>query len=325
MVAECAIDHGVAPVPTTRGGSRAGYARWTAFIHRGGLSQYADRRNDALFDGVSRMSAYLHYGMVSPFRLAREAHARRGDGPAKYLDELLIWREVAYAFCYWHPSPTTVDAIPPWARDTLAEHEGDPRTIQSWESLARARTGDALWDAAQQSLLIHGALHNNVRMTWGKAIPAWTRSAHDALSMLEALNHRYALDGRDPASYGGLLWCLGQFDRPFSPPMPVLGTVRPRPTAQRHQRQARRAVGPVHRRRHRPTCPNPPQGPPCKWRGLDLRLRLAHLGARVRLCRGASRPRPGLAPVVLPRLGAALPWHARTARHHAGTRPGRGL
>ena len=26
------------------------------------------------------------------------------------------------------------------------------------------------------------------------------------------LNHRYALDGRDPASFGGLLWCFGAFD-----------------------------------------------------------------------------------------------------------------
>ena len=38
------------------------------------------------------------------------------------------------------------------------------------------------------------------------------------------LNHRYALDGRDPASYGGLLWCLGQFDRPFEPETNIFGT-----------------------------------------------------------------------------------------------------
>ena len=41
------------------------------------------------------------------------------------------------------------------------------------------------------------------------------------------LNHRYALDGNDPNSYGGLLWCLGQFDRAF-PPGPVFGKVRQR-------------------------------------------------------------------------------------------------
>ena len=50
------------------------------------------------------------------------------------------------------------------------------------------------------------------------------------------LNHRYALDGRDPASYGGLLWCLGQFDRPFKPEQPIFGTVRTRPLEE-HQRR----------------------------------------------------------------------------------------
>jgi hypothetical protein len=41
---------------------------------RQGLALYAARRNDALQrDGVSRLSAYHHYGMVSPFKLAREA------------------------------------------------------------------------------------------------------------------------------------------------------------------------------------------------------------------------------------------------------------
>lgn len=50
--------------------------------------------------------------------------------------------------------------------------------------------------------------------------------------MMIDLNHRYALDGRDPASYGGILWCLGQFDRPFQPAQPIFGTVRSRPTSE---------------------------------------------------------------------------------------------
>ncbi len=67
-------------------------------------------------------------------------------------------------------------------------------------------------------------------MTWGKALLHWTRSPKEALELLIDLNHRYALDGRDPASYGGILWCFGLFDRPFSPEQPILGVVRPRST-----------------------------------------------------------------------------------------------
>jgi len=236
LVALCEIDHGVGPVPHTRGGTVAGYARWREFVGAGRLDRYAAKRNDATIDGVSRMSAYFHYGMVSTFRIVRECAARGGDGPDKYLDELLVWRELAYAFCYWHDAPETLEAIPAWARETLARHESDTRTQHSWETLARSGTGDALWDTAQQSLRVHGELHNNVRMTWGKAIPMWSSDATESLERLIDLNHRYALDGRDPSSYGGLLWCLGQFDRPFSPEVKVLGTVRPRLSDEHRQR-----------------------------------------------------------------------------------------
>ncbi|HBP19936.1 MAG TPA: deoxyribodipyrimidine photolyase, partial [Planctomycetes bacterium] len=236
LVASCRIDHSVAPIPGTRGGSRAGYERWDAF-RRAGLDRYATRRDDPLEEGVSRLSAYLHYGMVSPLRIAREAHQRGGKGAEKFLDELLIWRELAYAFCRHVPDHESLAALPAWALATLREHEGDPRpALLDEETLERARSGDALWDAAQASLRIHGELHNNVRMTWGKALLRWTPDAATALRRLVDLNHRFALDGRDPASYGGILWCLGQFDRPFPPGAPILGEVRDR-TTQQHARR----------------------------------------------------------------------------------------
>jgi photolyase PhrII len=233
LVSRCDIDHGVPPVADTLGGSVEGYRRWNAFV-AGPLKQYAAKRNDPLSGVASRMSAYLHYGMVSPMRLAREANSRNAE---KYLDELLIWRELAYGFCFYRPEYATVSALPKWALQTLKQHEADPRpALYSWETLSRARTDDPLWNACQESLQRHGELHNNVRMTWGKAFLRWTRTAQEALELLIDLNHRYALDGRDPASYGGILWCLGQFDRPFEPEQPVLGTVRDRPTREHAQR-----------------------------------------------------------------------------------------
>ncbi|MEM9354694.1 MAG: FAD-dependent oxidoreductase [Pseudomonadota bacterium] len=236
LVAECEIDHTISPVPHTTGGSVAGYDRWNRFKDTK-LSRYAKTRNNPLADGVSRLSAYLHYGMVAPQRIAREAVEIDNDGAKKFLDELLIWRELAYAFCFYRDDHDRVSALPPWAIETLAKHESDPRpALFSWETLARGSTQDVLWDAAQKSLLIHGELHNNVRMTWGKALLNWTKDAKQALAMLIDLNHRYALDGRDPASYGGILWCLGQFDRPFPPARPILGTVRDRSTAQHSSR-----------------------------------------------------------------------------------------
>ncbi len=259
LCAACDIDHSVPPVPHTPGGSRAGYSRWDAF-KRAGLASYHRRRNDAAERwprGVSRLSAYLHHGQVSPFRIAREAHAAGGEGAQKLLDELLIWRELAYNFCYFTEDPEQLGALPDWARRTLSEHADDPRERSiDWETLARGRTGDRLWDLAQRSLLVHGELHNNLRMTWAKAIPHWTATPARALAMLIDLNHRFALDGSDPNSYGGLLWTLGLFDRPFSPERPVTGSLRARGTAEHARRldldvYARKVEAPAASRRLR--------------------------------------------------------------------------
>lgn len=234
LVAACEIDHAVAPVPATPGGARAGYARWEDFKQRG-LDTYAQRRNNPLDrDGVSRLSPWLHLGCVSPLRIAREAAARGSAGAEKLLDELLVWRELAWHWCACTPEPDSLQALPAWAQATLQAHAHDPRPQRlSEEALARAQSGDPLWDAAQLSLLRHGELHNNVRMTWGKALLGWTASPQEALRRLIDLNHRYALDGRDPASYGGLLGCLGLFERPAEEHQPIYGAVRTR-TPQAH-------------------------------------------------------------------------------------------
>jgi hypothetical protein len=184
-------------------------------------------------DAVSRLSPYLHYGCVSPFRIAGEAMAHGGGGAEKFLDELLIWRELSHHFCFRSEHLESLDALPAWAADSLTEHELDSRDQTfDWETLARGRTGSPLWDLAQRSLLRQGELHNNLRMTWGKALLPWSQRASRALKLMIDLNHRFALDGSDPNSYGGLLWCLGQFDRAF-PPGPVFGKVRQR-SLQRH-------------------------------------------------------------------------------------------
>jgi photolyase PhrII len=235
-VAQCDIDHSVGPVVDTIGGSQNGYSRWTAFLQRG-MKNYHLARNAAEIDGVSRMSAYLHYGMVSPFRIAREAKLQAGPGAEKFLDELLIWRELAYNFCFHRQDHDSWTALPDWAQHTLLQHQSDPRIeTYDWETLARGRTADSLWNAAQQSLLRHGELHNNLRMTWGKSLLSWVQDPRTALQLIIDLNHRYALDGRDPCSYAGILWCLGQFDRPFKPEQQILGVVRPRTTTEHARR-----------------------------------------------------------------------------------------
>ena len=64
------------------------------------MLSYQDLREGLWYrDGVSRLSAYHHFGMVSPFKIARDAKGHRSSGADKFADEFLTWRELAYAFC----------------------------------------------------------------------------------------------------------------------------------------------------------------------------------------------------------------------------------
>lgn len=235
LVAAARVDQGVPPVAGTVGGSKAGYARWEAWMRdRGGLKTYAQRRGDALDPaGVSRMSGYVNAGFVSSMRLAREAKRAGGAGVEKWLNEFLSWRGMSVAYCYhgWsvHACPSLgrgkVSApdirehsdpglwlLPTWAQRTLQEHRHDPRgKVFSRDELAYGRTNDGAWNGMQQYLVETGELHNNARMGWGGAVVGWTDSPEEAMATLVDLNHTFAYDGHAPPSYGGLFSSLGLF------------------------------------------------------------------------------------------------------------------
>ena len=231
LTAACAIDHAVPPVPEFPGGEEAADAHWADWRDTR-LAGYAAKRNDALQETyVSRLSPYLRHGMIAATRLAREAAAVGGKGADKFLDELLIWREMSWAYAHYVPDHDTVAIIPDWAWETLKRREIDLRpALYDWETLARGESDDALWNAAQLAYFRRGYLHNNLRMTWAKELLTWTPGPERTAELLVDLNNRYSLDGGDPNSYSGLFWCLGAFDRPFEPERAIFGTVRHRST-----------------------------------------------------------------------------------------------
>jgi deoxyribodipyrimidine photo-lyase len=122
---------------------------------------------------------------------------------------------------------TLAGLLPDWAKATLDKHAADRREhLYSLEQFEAADTHDDLWNAAQSELVATGRMHNYLRMLWGKKVLEWTGTPEEGYRILEHLNNKYAVDGRDPNSYTGILWCFGLFDRPWPPERWVFGTVR---------------------------------------------------------------------------------------------------
>lgn len=241
------IRHDIRPI-AQRGGERAAWARLAAFVD-GPLDTYGDRPRALAADATSGLSGDLHWGHLSPWAVLDAIAARfqwsvpfgaKSRGGKKegwwqlpppveaYLDELVTWREIGALWADRRADAATFDALPPWAKATLAAHHGDTRSHRYDRSqFEQARTHDPLWNAAQRQLVREGRIASTLRMLWGKKVLEWSATPEEAFDTLLTLNDRYAIDGRDPNSVTGVAWVFGRFDRPWPPDKPVIGTLRP--------------------------------------------------------------------------------------------------
>ena len=176
------------------------------------LGDYAVNRNDPTKNGQSNMSPYLHFGQLSPQRLAWEVHQSDLSTEVResYLEELIVRRELADNFCFYESSYDRFEGFPDWARKTLEEHRNDKREYQySLNQFEQAQTHESLWNACQMDLVSRGKLHGYLRMYWAKKILEWSPSPEEALEYAIQLNDTYSIDGNDPNGYNGVAWAIG--------------------------------------------------------------------------------------------------------------------
>jgi deoxyribodipyrimidine photo-lyase len=228
-LARLKIDRSVGRSTRFRGGSVAARRAFDGFLANR-LNGYAENRREPAAGATSTISAYLHFGQISPLEIALKVKARRGVPDADrdaYLEELLVRRELAVNFVHYSPNYDSFDALPAWAGRTLADHASDRReTIYTRAQLESAATHDPYWTAAQTEMVRTGFMHNSMRMYWGKKVLEWKASAREAFAEVLYLNNRYFLCGRDPVAYANVAWVFGLHDRPWGPARPVFGTVR---------------------------------------------------------------------------------------------------
>ena len=222
------LDRSVSPVRAFRGGTNEARRLLAEFV-KTKLRHYARDRNHPELDGTSRLSPYMHFGHISPLTIALAVQKAEASKAAKelFLNELLVWRELAINFVTYNPNYDNFESGENWAHRTLGEHARDRRPyLYTERQLENAETHDPLWNAAERQMVNTGWMHNYMRMYWGKKILEWSRTPAEAYRVAVALNDKYELDGRDPNGYAGVAWSIvGKFDRPWFT-RPIFGQIR---------------------------------------------------------------------------------------------------
>lgn len=136
-------------------GAHAALARFSAQA----LEGYKQQRDRPDTLGTSRLSPHLHFGEITPWRIAHALH----DHPAltdrdAYLREL-GWREFAHHLLHHFPHTPEANFNPrfddfPWAAP-------EPGQLAAWQ---QGRTGIPIVDAGMRELWHTGWMHNRVRM-----------------------------------------------------------------------------------------------------------------------------------------------------------------
>jgi deoxyribodipyrimidine photo-lyase len=217
-----------------RGGRESALIHLQEFVRKK-MAKYKEERNHPDENVGSKLSPYLHYGMIHPREIISVIEGLRSFLPSEdsantFLDELVTWRELGLNMAHFAfmngVSLGSAELVPPWAWQTLEKHTVRLEKTYPLDELENALTSDIVWNAAQNELLETGVIHNYMRMIWGKGIIRYSKGPQEALERMEYLNNKYALDGRDANSYSGIYWCLGKFDRPWPPARPPFGMVR---------------------------------------------------------------------------------------------------
>lgn len=228
LQAQVLVNEKVQPIEGVASGELAAVRELRAFINNR-LPIYATKRNDPNENAQSNLSPYLHFGQLSARMVARAVLASDAsrDNIDAFIDELVVWRELAENYCYYNKNYDNLKGAPMWARNTLQAHQKDKRDyIYTLAQFDQADTHDKLWNAAQQQMKQTGKMHGYMRMYWAKKILEWTNSASEAIKIAIYLNDTYSLDGRDPNGYAGIMWAIaGVHDRPWFD-RPIYGTIR---------------------------------------------------------------------------------------------------
>lgn len=177
-----------------QGGEQAGRQLLEAFLD-GGVEHYAERRDLLSGEGTSSLSAYLHFGCLSPC----EIEERLPDGPGAHeFRRQLCWRDF-YA--------QVLDSFP---RNVRSEHQARYRRTLGWsrahtrfDAWCEGRTGYPIVDAAMRQLLREAWIPNRARLIAGSFL---TKDLSIDWRWGERWFMRHLIDGDEASNNGNWQW-----------------------------------------------------------------------------------------------------------------------
>ena len=187
---------GQAPFDLPGAGEDAAWRRWRTFRDQH-LDDYAQDRDRPDHDGTSRLSPYLHLGVLHPRSLLAEVDAR-----STFATEL-AWREF-YADVLWHePRSAWRDLKPALTGMRYDDPDDVSDAVEAWRS---GTTGYPIVDAGMRQLRETGWMHNRVRMITASFLTKdlhvwWPVGARHFLELL--------IDGDVSSNNHGWQWVAG--------------------------------------------------------------------------------------------------------------------
>ena len=141
-------------------GEQAAQVRLQAFLSYG-LQHYKQGRDYPALPCVSRLSAHLHFGELSPHQAWYAVKSGGDDENVKHFCSELAWREFSCYLLYHFPKLPFVNWNNkydnfPW--------KNKKKFVQAW---CKGRTGIPIVDAGMRELWQTGYMHNRLRMITG--------------------------------------------------------------------------------------------------------------------------------------------------------------
>lgn len=141
-------------------GEEGARKRFEAFVDEG-LAFYKEGRNLPAKPYVSRLSAHLHYGEISPSQLWHAVRSMEDDKQIDHFCSELGWREFSYSLLFYNNDLPRKNLQ---AKFNAFSWEKDPNHLKAWQT---GNTGIPMVDAGMRELWQTGYMHNRVRMIVG--------------------------------------------------------------------------------------------------------------------------------------------------------------